>query len=89
MYLRKVNIVWQAIKDWVSTLLENVPVLLIVAGLALFLLGAAGSIGAWMPVKDNVGREFLGGGGVLCVIIGILEHFHAWWNRGIPCEVAP
>jgi hypothetical protein len=18
-----------------------------------------------------------------------LEHFHDWWNRGIPCEVAP
>lgn len=63
---------WQAIKDWVNTLLENVPVLLIVAGLALFLLGAAGGISPWIPVKDNMGREFLGGGGILCVIIGIL-----------------
>lgn len=36
------DIVWDAIKDFLNELVENVPVLLIVSGLALFLLGAAG-----------------------------------------------
>jgi hypothetical protein len=66
------NIVWEAIKDFLNDLVENIPALLVVSGLILFLLGAAGGISYWFIVQDNIGRTIMVSGGILFIIIGIL-----------------
>ena len=62
------------VKDITAGLLENIPVLLIVSGIILFVLGAFGGISykEILAIPDTVGRACLMAAGLVVFVIGIL-----------------